>query len=120
MEHHSNLLPWLQLKEKGVDVDIVSVSDDYELDMDYYKKLPKNTRLVALTHASNVTGTINDIKEIKSDTKGGSSPWKPIPNIPTTKRSALETLSFILIKSAGSESSKIRFYTYHACYEKSF
>ena len=64
MEHHSNLLPWLQLKEKGVNVDIVSVSDDYELDMDYYKKLPKNTRLVALTHASNVTGTINDIKEI--------------------------------------------------------
>lgn len=64
MEHHSNLLPWLQLKEKGVDVDIVSVSDDYELDMDYYKKLPKNTHLVALTHASNVTGTINDIKEI--------------------------------------------------------
>ena len=64
MEHHSNLLPWLQLKEKGVDVDIVSVSDNYELDMDYYKKLPKNTRLVALTHASNVTGTINDIKEI--------------------------------------------------------
>ncbi len=64
MEHHSNLLPWLRLKEKGINVDIVSISDDYELDMDYYKHLPKNTRLVAVTHASNVTGTINDAKEI--------------------------------------------------------
>ena len=64
MEHHSNLLPWLQLKEKGVEVDIVSISDDYELDMDYYKDLPKNTRMVAVTHASNVTGTINEVKEI--------------------------------------------------------
>jgi cysteine desulfurase/selenocysteine lyase len=64
MEHHSNLLPWLRLKEKGVNVDIVSISDDYELDMDYYKQLPKNTRLVTVTHASNVTGTINDVKEI--------------------------------------------------------
>ncbi|MCW1298997.1 MAG: cysteine desulfurase, partial [Candidatus Parvarchaeum sp.] len=64
MEHHSNLLPWLRLREKGINVDIVSISDDYELDMDYYKQLPKNTRLVAVTHASNVTGTINDVKEI--------------------------------------------------------
>ena len=64
LEHHSNLLPWLRLKEKGINVDIVSISDDYELDMDYYKQLPKNTRLVAVTHASNVTGTINDVKEI--------------------------------------------------------
>ena len=64
MEHHSNLLPWLRLKERGINVDIVSVSDDYELDMDYYKQLPKNTRLVAVTHVSNVTGTVNDVKEI--------------------------------------------------------
>ncbi|MGC8533384.1 MAG: aminotransferase class V-fold PLP-dependent enzyme [Candidatus Parvarchaeum sp.] len=64
MEHHSNLLPWLRLKEKGINVDVVSISDDYELDLDYYKQLPKNTRLVAVTHVSNVTGTINDVKEI--------------------------------------------------------
>ena len=65
--HHllfSHALPWLRLREKGINVDIVSISDDYELDMDYYKQLPKNTRLVAVTHASNVTGTINDVKEI--------------------------------------------------------
>lgn len=64
MEHHSNLLPWLRLKEKGINVDIAPISDIYELDLDYYKQLPKNTRLVAVTHASNVTGTINDVKEI--------------------------------------------------------
>jgi cysteine desulfurase/selenocysteine lyase len=64
MEHHSNLLPWLRLKERGIGVDIAQVSEDYELDINYYRRLPKNTRLVALTHASNVTGTINDVKEI--------------------------------------------------------
>ncbi len=64
MEHHSNLLPWLRLKEKGVKVDLVDVDDNYELDMDYYKRLSKDTRLVTVTHASNVTGTVNDVKEI--------------------------------------------------------
>ena len=59
LEHHSNLLPWLRLKEKGINVDIVSISDDYELDMDYYKQLPKNTRLVAVTHASNRLGAFS-------------------------------------------------------------
>ena len=64
MEHHSNLLPWLRLKDKGIIVDVVNVSDSYELDIDYYKNLPKDTKLVTLTHISNVTGTVNDIKEV--------------------------------------------------------
>ncbi len=64
MEHHSNLLPWLRLKEKGIEIDIAPISNNYELDLSYYKNLPKSTRLVAVTHASNVTGTINDVKEI--------------------------------------------------------
>ena len=64
MEHHSNLLPWLRLKEKGIEIDIAPISNNYELDLGYYKNLPKSTRLVAVTHASNVTGTINDVKEI--------------------------------------------------------
>jgi cysteine desulfurase/selenocysteine lyase len=64
LEHHSNLLPWMRLKEKGVEIDIVNTNEHFELDMDYYKHIPKGTRLVAVTHASNVTGTVTDIKEI--------------------------------------------------------
>jgi cysteine desulfurase/selenocysteine lyase len=64
LEHHSNLLPWMRLKEKGVEIDTVNINENFELDMDYYKQIPKGTRLVAVTHASNVTGTVTDIKEI--------------------------------------------------------
>lgn len=68
MEHHSNLVPWLRLKEKkGVRLFFIPIDQDFRLD---YKKvlkakLPKNKiKLVALTHASNVLGTINPIAEI--------------------------------------------------------
>ncbi|MEM0142804.1 MAG: cysteine desulfurase [Candidatus Parvarchaeum sp.] len=64
LEHHSNLLPWLRLREKGLEVDIVNIDENYDLDLDYYKHLHKDTRLVTLTHISNVTGTVNDVKEI--------------------------------------------------------
>ncbi len=73
LEHHSNILPWLKLKEKGVKVDLVDVDDDFDLDMDYYKELSDDVKLVTVSHESNVTGTINDVKTIcnlahKSDT----------------------------------------------------
>ena len=64
LEHHSNLLPWLRLKEKGIKVDVVDIDESYNLKIDYYKHLPGNTRLVTVAHVSNVTGTVNDVKEI--------------------------------------------------------
>ncbi len=64
MEHHSNLLPWLRLKDRGVKVDLVNVGEDDELDMSRYDKLTKDVRLVTVTHVSNVTGTINDVDRI--------------------------------------------------------
>ncbi len=64
LEHHSNILPWLRLKKEGVEVDIADFDDNYDLDMDYYRNLPKGTKLVTFTHASNVTGTITNAKDI--------------------------------------------------------
>ncbi|MCW1293961.1 MAG: cysteine desulfurase [Candidatus Micrarchaeaceae archaeon] len=64
MEHHSNLLPWFRLKRYGIDVDIVDVDENFELDYSYYERLPKNVKLVTVTHESNVSGTINDIERI--------------------------------------------------------
>jgi len=62
MEHHSNILPWLQL---GVTMKFVDITDEGILDMkDFAKKLTKKTKLVTVGHMSNATGTINPIETI--------------------------------------------------------
>ncbi|MGQ1890373.1 aminotransferase class V-fold PLP-dependent enzyme [Thermophagus sp. OGC60D27] len=66
MEHHSNIVPWQLLqKRKGISIQVVPVTDNGELDMDTFEKLfsPK-TKLVSITHISNVLGTINPIEKI--------------------------------------------------------
>ncbi|HEY0102313.1 MAG TPA: cysteine desulfurase [Brevundimonas sp.] len=66
MEHHANIVPWHMLRERyGAVLRWVPVLDDGSLDMAAYAALlgPK-TRLVAVTHMSNVLGTINPIAEI--------------------------------------------------------
>ncbi|OPY35906.1 MAG: putative cysteine desulfurase 2 [Methanoregula sp. PtaU1.Bin051] len=65
LEHHSNLLPWLSLVKKGVEVDIIGIHEDYTPDLTALEKaLGKGTRLVAITHASNVVGVVTPVKEI--------------------------------------------------------
>jgi cysteine desulfurase/selenocysteine lyase len=66
MEHHSNIVPWHFLRERhGVVLRFVPILDDGALDMAALRQLfsPK-TKIVALTHMSNVLGTINPIAEI--------------------------------------------------------
>lgn len=66
MEHHSNLVPWqVVCEEKGAVLKVIPFSDDGELDLAEYKKfLSKKTKLVAITHVSNVLGTINPVKHM--------------------------------------------------------
>lgn len=66
MEHHSNIVPWYLLKQQtGIELKVIPVTDAGALDLEAYKKLiSKRTKLVAITHASNVLGTINPVKEI--------------------------------------------------------
>lgn len=66
MEHHSNIVPWYLLKEQiGIELKIIPVTDSGALDLDAYQKLfSSRTKMVAITHASNVLGTINPIKEM--------------------------------------------------------
>ena len=66
MEHHSNFVPWQQLaKEKGAILKIIPLTKDYDLDMKKAKELlTKKTKIVAVTHISNVLGTVNPIKEL--------------------------------------------------------
>ena len=66
MEHHSNIVPWQILNEQcGTLLKIIPISDVGEIDIEAYKKLfSSKTKMVAITHASNVLGTINPVKEM--------------------------------------------------------
>ena len=66
MEHHANIVPWHFLRErKGVVLKFVPVTDDGRLDLDAYRAmLGPQTRMVALSHMSNVLGTVNPAKEL--------------------------------------------------------
>ncbi|HEY1073407.1 cysteine desulfurase [Brevundimonas sp.] len=66
MEHHSNIVPWHLLRErKGAVLKWAPIKDDGSLDMEAYADLlGPRTRVVAVTHMSNVLGTINPIAEI--------------------------------------------------------
>ena len=71
MEHHSNLIPWqLLAKRTGAILRFVPVRDDGSLDLERYRELlSPRTRLVAVTHMSNVFGTVNPVKELIRDAR---------------------------------------------------
>lgn len=66
MEHHSNIVPWQQMcLERGAKVKFIPIHENGELNMDaFHKMVNEKTKLVAITHVSNVLGTINPVKEI--------------------------------------------------------
>ena len=66
MEHHSNLVPWMLLRERrGVVLKFVDVDEQGRLKLDEFKRLlSPRTKLVGVIHASNVLGTINPLPEI--------------------------------------------------------
>ena len=66
MEHHANIVPWHFLREKkGAVLKWVSINDRGELNLDDLARLlTAKTKMLAVTHMSNVLGTVNPIKEI--------------------------------------------------------
>ncbi|MCC6252963.1 MAG: cysteine desulfurase [Bacteroidia bacterium] len=66
MEHHSNILPWMQLcEDRGASLKVVPINKAGEIKVeDFTKLITDRTKLVAITHVSNTLGTINPIKEI--------------------------------------------------------
>ena len=66
MEHHSNLVPWQQLAaEQGATLKFIALDDDYKLDLsDLDSLLTPKTRIVAITHMSNVLGTITPVEQL--------------------------------------------------------
>jgi cysteine desulfurase/selenocysteine lyase len=66
MEHHSNIVPWHFLREKNkIKIKWLSVNDDGDIDLDEFRSLiTDKTKLISLTHMSNVLGTVLPIKEM--------------------------------------------------------
>ncbi len=66
MEHHSNIVPWQILAaRKGIAIKVIPMNDKAELLQDEYRKLfSDKTKIVSVTHVSNVLGTVNPVKEM--------------------------------------------------------
>ncbi|MFZ1680538.1 MAG: cysteine desulfurase [Rhizobiaceae bacterium] len=66
MEHHSNIVPWHFLRERqGAKLVFVPVGEDGSFDLDAFtRSLSPRTKLVAITHMSNVLGTVTPLKDI--------------------------------------------------------
>ena len=66
LEHHSNYVPWHFLRQKkGAIIKFAPVNKNGEVEIDEIKKLINSkTKIIAITHISNVTGTIMPIKKI--------------------------------------------------------
>lgn len=66
MEHHSDLVPWQYVTKKtGSTLKYMYINENYELSREEIEsKITNNTKIVGITHVSNVLGTINNVKEI--------------------------------------------------------
>ena len=66
MEHHSNLVPWQKVsKVTGAKLNYMYINDEFEIsDEEIESKITDNTKIVGITHVSNVLGTINNVKKI--------------------------------------------------------
>lgn len=65
MEHHSNLVPWQEIcKKKKAILKYMYINEDYEISDSELEKITDKTKIVGITHVSNVSGTINDVKKI--------------------------------------------------------
>ncbi|PCM44735.1 aminotransferase class V-fold PLP-dependent enzyme [Marinobacter sp. ANT_B65] len=71
MEHHANIVPWQMIAERtGAKVVPIQITPQGELDMESFNSLLNDrTRVLAITHASNVLGTVNPVAEMVSQAK---------------------------------------------------
>lgn len=68
VEHHSNIVPWqLQAAKRGIAIRVIPMNDDGSLDMEAYASMfNERTKIVSVTHVSNVLGSINPVEQIIS------------------------------------------------------
>ena len=65
LEHHSSILPWQNLQKDGIVLDYIDLDKNYRISLNNIKsKITTNTKILAITYASNTMGYITDIKDI--------------------------------------------------------
>jgi cysteine desulfurase/selenocysteine lyase len=65
MEHHANIVPWFQLRERlGIEMRFLPVGDDFRLDLADLDQALRGARLVSLTGMSNVLGTVTPVRRV--------------------------------------------------------
>ncbi len=66
MEHHSNIVPWqIQAARKNISIQVIPTNENGELNREAFRKMfSEKTKLVSITHISNVLGIINPIEEL--------------------------------------------------------
>ncbi len=71
MEHHANIVPWQMIAERtGAKMVPIQVTPEGELDLDsFHSLLNERTKIFAITHVSNVLGTVNPVKELIEQAK---------------------------------------------------
>tara|TARA_B100001123_G_C15281918_1_gene1014304 strand:- start:95 stop:1306 length:1212 start_codon:yes stop_codon:yes gene_type:complete len=71
LEHHANIVPWqIAAEKKGFKIIVANVNSNGELDYkDLIKKINSKTKLISITHMSNLLGTVVDIDSIKEHAK---------------------------------------------------
>jgi cysteine desulfurase/selenocysteine lyase len=109
MEHHSNLVPWfLVARERGLVIRHIPVREDGTLDLDALPRvLTDRTRIVSLTHVSNVLGTINPVREIadaahRAGARVSVDAAQSVPHLPVSVRElGCDALAFSAHKVMG-------------------
>lgn len=93
IEHHSNLLPWLRLRQKGVEVAVIQPGEAGIFDLEAFEEaITDETKLVAVNHASNVLGTVQPVREISEICKAKGAYFlvdgaQSVPHFPVDARS---------------------------------
>lgn len=66
VEHHSNIVPWqLQQPRKGIVLKVIPMDDNGAMDLQAFEKMiSRKTKIVSISHVSNVLGTINPVEEV--------------------------------------------------------
>ena len=66
VEHHSNIVPWqLQQPRKGIVLKVIPMDDNGAMDLQAFEKMiSQKTKIVSISHVSNVLGTINPVEEV--------------------------------------------------------
>jgi len=100
VEHHANIVPWLILKEEiWIEIEYIKIKDDFSLDLEDLKsKLDSKVKAISITHVSNVTWEIFDLKSVWEIINNNY----PHPNLPPFRSKEKESRPLFIVDASQS------------------